>query len=198
METQSVADKEVGRTRRVWKKGGGFTLIELLTVVAIISILAGIAIPSFVRARDKTKISRVFADFRNIGEALETYAVDNAGYPSENDGLDALFPNHMPSIPQDPFSDAAYRYYTDAGEDEPGGAWLMVSNGPDGTEDAGEPNLSWADADRVSGQLGGPDGALAGYGLAVGDGGWYHPQNGGSSDGDLGRGGTLESTGEGR
>ena len=103
MKTESMPDKKRGRTRRVWKKRGGFTLIELLIVVAIIGIVAGIAIPSFVRARNKTKISRVFADFRIIGEALETYAVDNIGYPSENASLDELTSNYMPTRPMIPF-----------------------------------------------------------------------------------------------
>ncbi len=103
MKTESMPDKKRRRTRRVWKKRGGFTLIELLIVVAIIGIVAGIAIPSFVRARNKTKISRVFADFRIIGEALETYAVDNIGYPSENASLDELTSNYMPTRPMIPF-----------------------------------------------------------------------------------------------
>ncbi len=185
MKTESMPDKKGGKTRRVWNKRGGFTLIELLIVVAIIGIVAGIAIPSFVRARNKTKISRVFADFRIIGEALETYAVDNIGYPSENAGLDELTSNYMPSMSNDPFSGATYRYYTDAAADAVGGAWLLVSNGPDGDADVAEPDLSWADVDRVSSQLGGPDGEDAGYGSND----WHHPAVGATSEGDLGRGG---------
>lgn len=198
MKTRCVAGKKVKRAGRARKKRDGFTLIELLIVVAVIAILAGIAIPNFVRAGNKTKISRVFADFRNIGEALEAYAMDNVEYPSENDGFDALVPSYVTSIPEDPFSDATYRYYTDAAADEPGSAWLLVSHGPDGAEDVtdGAAGFSWADADRVSGQLGGPDaprdaddGDLYGYGLGEGADGWYDPEDGAASAGDLGRGG---------
>jgi len=172
--------------RKIWKKRGGFTLIELLIVVAIIGILAGIAIPSFVGTRSKARVSRVFADFRTIGEALETYAVDNIGYPSEDDWVDELTPTYITSIPNDPFNpDNAYRYYTDAAADAAGGAWLLVSNGPDGNADVAEPNLSWVDADRIPGQLGGPDGEDAGYGSND----WYDPDAGATSNGDLGRGG---------
>ena len=59
-----------------------FTLIELLIVVAIIAILAAIAVPNFLEAQTRAKVSRVKADMRSIGTALESYAVDNNVYPS--------------------------------------------------------------------------------------------------------------------
>ena len=59
----------------------GFTLIELLIVVAIIAILAAIAVPNFLEAQNRTKVSRVRSDFRTIATALEAYAVDHNDYP---------------------------------------------------------------------------------------------------------------------
>ncbi len=59
----------------------GFTLIELLIVVAIIGILAAIAVPNFLNAQLRAKISRVMADFRNCGTAIETYILDNNSAP---------------------------------------------------------------------------------------------------------------------
>ncbi len=68
------------------KQGGkvsGFTLIELLIVVAIIAILAAIAVPNFLEAQMRSKISRVKADQRTIAMALEAYAIDNLNtYPN--------------------------------------------------------------------------------------------------------------------
>ena len=58
-----------------------FTLIELLIVVAIISILAAIAVPNFVEAQVRAKISRSVADLRSIAVALEAYAADCNHYP---------------------------------------------------------------------------------------------------------------------
>ena len=55
----------------------GFTLIELLIVVAIIAILAAIAVPNFLEAQTRSKVSRVHADMRSIATALEAYSVDN-------------------------------------------------------------------------------------------------------------------------
>ena len=59
----------------------GFTLIELLIVVAIIAILAAIAVPNFLEAQTRAKVSRVKADQRSVGTALEAYFVDYNAFP---------------------------------------------------------------------------------------------------------------------
>lgn len=58
-----------------------FTLIELLIVVAIIAILAAIAVPNFLEAQTRAKISRNKADMRTAVTALETYRIDWNKYP---------------------------------------------------------------------------------------------------------------------
>ena len=68
-------------------KNKGFTLIELLIVVAIIAILAAIAVPNFLEAQVRSKVSRVRADMRSAATALESYAVDNNGYPPMADAF---------------------------------------------------------------------------------------------------------------
>jgi type II secretion system protein G len=62
-------------------KQRGFTLIELLIVVAIIAILAAIAVPNFLEAQTRSKVSRVKSDMRSLATALESYAVDHNAYP---------------------------------------------------------------------------------------------------------------------
>ncbi|MEI8166588.1 MAG: prepilin-type N-terminal cleavage/methylation domain-containing protein, partial [Chloroflexales bacterium] len=54
----------------------GFTLIELLIVVAIIAILAAIAVPNFLEAQTRAKVSRVKGDMRSLVTALEAYRLD--------------------------------------------------------------------------------------------------------------------------
>ncbi len=54
-----------------------FTLIELLIVVAIIAILAAIAVPNFLEAQTRAKVSRVHADLRTYTTAMETYRIDH-------------------------------------------------------------------------------------------------------------------------
>ncbi|MDX2177365.1 MAG: prepilin-type N-terminal cleavage/methylation domain-containing protein [Candidatus Sumerlaeia bacterium] len=66
-----------------------FTLIELLIVVAIIAILAAIAVPNFLEAQVRSKVSRVRSDMRSLATGLESYYIDNNQYPAvTNDQLD--------------------------------------------------------------------------------------------------------------
>ena len=59
-----------------------FTLIELLIVVAIIAILAAIAVPNFLEAQVRSKVSRVRSDMRSLATGLESYYIDTNTYPA--------------------------------------------------------------------------------------------------------------------
>ncbi len=89
--TKPICSGLGGEGRCGWSDSRGFTLIELLIVVAIIAILAAIAVPNFLEAQTRAKVSRVRADLRSIATALEAYAVDNNDYPP-NDGLYNVVP----------------------------------------------------------------------------------------------------------
>ncbi len=188
-----------------FRKKKGFTLIELLIVVAIIGIIAGIAIPRFLGARTKAKVTRAFADMTNISTALEMYYVDNDEYPQNlevTEGETALMDgDYISSIPDEPFGDStddragSYGYYVNDTDDPI--LWLIVSNGPDGELDVTDATEGFDWDAAVAGQIGGPDGILDAYGLAgtdpeeggdEGDGAWTIA--GDSRDlGDIGRSG---------
>lgn len=63
------------------RRPAGFTLVELLIVVAIIAILAAIAVPNFLEAQTRAKVSRVRADMRSMASMMEAYRVDGNAYP---------------------------------------------------------------------------------------------------------------------
>ena len=75
-------------------KKHAFTLIELLIVVAIIAILAAIAVPNFLEAQTRAKVSRVKSDMRTLVTATEAYRVDFNAYPppSHEDGYQGPIP----------------------------------------------------------------------------------------------------------
>jgi len=76
--------------------GAAFTLIELLIVVAIIAILAAIAVPNFLEAQTRAKVSRALSDMRTVATALESYIVDSNRFPLS--AVDApVAPNYSPS-----------------------------------------------------------------------------------------------------
>ncbi len=57
----------------------GFTLVELITVMVIIGLLAGIAIPLFLNQRSEAFESQIKSDLHNAATAEESYALHHDG-----------------------------------------------------------------------------------------------------------------------
>jgi general secretion pathway protein G len=58
-----------------------FTLVEIMTVVAIIGVIAAIAIPSFISARDRAHVTAAISDLRAFEQALTAYNLEEGAYP---------------------------------------------------------------------------------------------------------------------
>jgi type II secretion system protein G len=129
-----------------------FTLIELLIVVAIIAILAAIAVPNFLEAQTRSKVSRTKSDQRSLANALEAYHVDNNRYPASTliPRFARLIPLTTPvpyitTIPIDVFqtSDAGHGPFRRFGNFSYGAMpideesrWALASDGPDLSDNA--------------------------------------------------------------
>ncbi|MEO8376027.1 MAG: type II secretion system protein GspG [Candidatus Sumerlaeota bacterium] len=121
-----------------------FTLIELLVAVAVIAILAAIAVPNFLEAQTRSKVSRAKADMATLRTALESYAVDSSSYPVNSSGLGLtgdLYNLTKPvayisSIPVDPFLHGVFYFYFSPGKvpgfpDPKFGQYVVACAGPD-------------------------------------------------------------------
>jgi prepilin-type N-terminal cleavage/methylation domain-containing protein len=55
----------------------GFTLVEIMIVISIISLLSGISIPRFLKARSVAQATSCINQLRQIDEATQTWALEN-------------------------------------------------------------------------------------------------------------------------
>jgi len=92
--------KECGsKRRRARGRSEGFTLLELLIVVAIITLLVSITIPTYKNARIRGHVAAAHANLKRVETALDWYASDHGSYPATmtmhpRDPL-ALLANHQ-------------------------------------------------------------------------------------------------------
>ena len=134
----------------------GFTLIELLIVIAIILILIAIALPNFLEAQIRARVTKAKGEMRSIHLAMDSYFLEWGIYPAEHErdtnfrlqrGLTWLTSPiaYITSLPEDPFSEFGVdkergfvvTYETGGLEPRTGFCptcmvtWMMFSNGPD-------------------------------------------------------------------
>jgi prepilin-type N-terminal cleavage/methylation domain-containing protein len=71
----------------------GFTLIEILVVILIVAILASIAIPVFLKQREKGLITQAKATLKLASTAIESRNVSKGGSYLDLDGADSDNPS---------------------------------------------------------------------------------------------------------
>jgi len=84
----------------------GFTLVEIMIVVAIIGLLAAIAIPNFVTARQAAQKNACIANLKQIEGAMQLYALDSSGATATN--MTDLVTTYIKTTPSCPATTTAY------------------------------------------------------------------------------------------
>ena len=86
----------------------GFTLVEIMIVVAIIGLLAAIAIPNFVKARQTAQKNACINNLRQIDGAKEQWALETNASTGAADaaGVDTYIKGGAPTCP----ASGAYTY----------------------------------------------------------------------------------------
>ena len=124
----------------------GFTLVELMIVMLIISVLAAVAIPSFVAAIRNAKEAALKEDLHVMRDAIDSYTMDKNKAPQS---LDDLVQNgYLKSIPVDPMTHSTDTWqttsdetYADLDQTEPG--ITDVHSGSEEVGTNGQPYSSW-------------------------------------------------------
>jgi general secretion pathway protein G len=124
----------------------GFTLIELMVVMLILTILAGLAIPSFVGALRAAHESDLKQDLHVMRNAIDEYTVDKEKAPqSLEDLVDA---GYLKSIPVDPMTHSSSTWVPtiddsmhDIDQTDPG--MVDVHSGSEAVAEDGQPYSSW-------------------------------------------------------
>ena len=77
------------RTHR-GRPADGFTLLEILIVITILGILASIVAVKIMDRPGEARVMKARMDIQTLESALKLFKIDNAFYPSTDQGLSAL------------------------------------------------------------------------------------------------------------
>mgnify|MGYP001178122513 CR=1 FL=1 len=105
----------------------GYTLLEIMVVVFILGLLATLVAPRILGRTDDARRTKAVADMKGIEQALNLYRLDSGGYPTTEQGIEALVTR--PTRPPVPKSWNPNGYLDRVPVDPWGNAYVYVSTG---------------------------------------------------------------------
>ena len=128
-----------------WRRADGWTLIELTVVVALISVLAGLAMAGYRTAVTRAREAVLKEDLFRMRDAIDQFYADRGAYPSTLSDLATY--GYVRAIPVDPFTNSAATWQVVPAPLDPADPLATgvydVRSGADGTALDGTPYAAW-------------------------------------------------------
>lgn len=119
------------------KAEAGFTLVELLVVLAIMTLLLGLALPRYFHVIDSSKETVLAENLRITREAIDKFYGDTGRYP---DSLDELVEKrYLRAVPFDPVADSAVAWIIAPPQEGIAGNVYDLHSGAEGSGRDGRP-----------------------------------------------------------
>jgi general secretion pathway protein G len=137
-------------------KDAGVTLVEMMVVIVIIGLIAAVVAINVLPAQDTARVEKARADVRTLEQALELFRLDQARFPSTEEGLEALATAPAPDatgiakrteayvrrLPADPWG-RPYIYVAPGQEGRPYDLYSTGADGKDGGEGVNADITAW-------------------------------------------------------
>ncbi len=123
----------------------GFTLIELTVVIAMITILAGMAMAQYRKGVRVTQEAVLSEDLFRMRDAIDQYYADKGQYPADLQTL--VSENYMRAVPKDPFTRSSDSWQTVPAEPDPSNpaAQPGIYNVMSGSEETGSDGRKYSE-----------------------------------------------------
>jgi len=148
------------KRRIFWREERGFTLLEILIVITILGILASLVAVKLMDRPGEARALKAEMDIKSLETALKLYKLDNAFYPTTEQGLSSLVEQpttgRIPTkwreggyleksvVPKDPWGND-YLYLNPAVRNRDFDLWSYGADGEEGGEGEDGDVTNWVE-----------------------------------------------------